>query len=117
MRMKGFFLVIDALLALSLVLILSYAVVASVQDHDTGLLELRQLGRDYLDVQKRGLDPSAALAASGFKAGEPSPPFSVSASAVVYPECDYATTVSCFASSETSGLTAEDVTVAVKISP
>lgn len=47
-RRKGFFFSIDAFFALTLAMLLAFSVAAFTQSHQQKLVDLHQLGRDYL---------------------------------------------------------------------
>ena len=52
-RRKGIFLLIDALFALTLALLISLTVAAFSQSAEPQLLQLHQLGRDFLVLQHK----------------------------------------------------------------
>ena len=103
MRMKGFFLIIDALLAFTIVMFLSVGVVSSAeQAYPANLIELHKLGRDYLVLNYKysaGLTPADFYDKTGFRIVSDSEPnrIKVSSRVVVYPQlCQDPGTPNCF---------------------
>ena len=103
--MKAFFLTIDALLALTVVMLLSYAVVVSSTPSSTGLLELHQLGRDFLvlnHAQGLNFDAPAFLQLTGLNSSKTSLA-NVSSSVVSYPPLCWQGPSTCFSLQDTVG--------------
>ena len=101
--MKAFFLTIDALLALTLVMLLSYAVVVSSTPSTAGLLEMHQLGRDFLVLTyQQGLSPDFA-SLTGFNSSK-TPLANVSSSVTAYRFCVNPAPPDCFSQQDDFGV-------------
>ena len=101
---KSMFLSLDALLALTAVIMLGTAVSVYYQPQDYRLMQLHQLGRDYLSVKyKAGFDFSF-LALTGYNSTAGSSPTQLGVKIIAYPKlCDFPSTPACFTVQDTVG--------------
>ena len=85
---KGIFLSIDALYALTLAILLGGAVLVFSQAHEPQLIQLHQLGRDYLAVNYKNrvaLSESDFITLTGLNSSA-NPQAKIASSVIAYPE-------------------------------
>ncbi|HLD62426.1 MAG TPA: hypothetical protein VI875_01005 [Candidatus Norongarragalinales archaeon] len=97
-RKKGIFLLIDALFALTLALLISLTVAVFSQSPDSQLVQLHQLGRDFLVLQHKQSVAFDFSAMTGFNSTSRT---AVSSSVIAYPRlCASPGVTDCFASQD-----------------